>query len=34
VGIVSHVAELKDRVPERLEVRRNKDGSSSVSVVA
>jgi exonuclease SbcC len=34
VGIVSHVAELKDRVPERLEVRRNPDGSSCVRVVA
>ncbi|MGE5132813.1 MAG: AAA family ATPase [Gemmatimonadota bacterium] len=34
VGIVSHVAELKDRVPERLEVRRLPDGSSTVRVVA
>ena len=34
VGIVSHVAELKDRVPERLEVRRLPDGSSAVKVVA
>lgn len=34
VGIVSHVADLKDRVPERLEVRRRPDGSSAVKVVA
>jgi exonuclease SbcC len=34
VGIVSHVADLKDRVPERLEVRRLPDGSSAVRVVA
>jgi exonuclease SbcC len=34
VGIVSHVADLKDRVPERLEVRRRADGSSAVRVVA
>jgi len=34
IGIVSHVAELKDRVPERLEVRRLADGSSAVRVVA
>jgi exonuclease SbcC len=34
VGIVSHVADLKDRVPERLEVRRCPDGSSAVRVVA
>lgn len=34
VGIVSHVPELKDRVPERLEVRRIQDGSSVVRVVA
>lgn len=34
VGIVSHVADLKDRVPERLEVRRLPDGSSTVRVVA
>ena len=34
VGIVSHVAELKDRVPERLEVRRLADGSSTAKVVA
>jgi exonuclease SbcC len=34
VGIVSHVADLKDRVPERLEVRRLPDGSSTVKVVA
>jgi exonuclease SbcC len=34
VGIVSHVAELKDRVTERLEVRRLPDGSSVAKVVA
>jgi DNA repair protein SbcC/Rad50 len=34
VGIVSHVAELKDRVQERIEVRRRSDGSSGVRVLA
>jgi exonuclease SbcC len=34
VGIVSHVADLKDRVYERLEVRRRPDGSSTTRVVA
>jgi DNA repair protein SbcC/Rad50 len=34
VGIVSHVPDLKERVPERLEVRRLPDGSSAVRVVA
>ena len=34
VGIVSHVADLKDRVPERLEVRRLADGSSALKVRA
>ncbi len=34
VGIVSHVAELKQRVPERLEVRRLPDGSSVARVIA
>jgi DNA repair protein SbcC/Rad50 len=34
IGIVSHVTDLKDRVPERLEVRRLADGSSAVKVVA
>jgi DNA repair protein SbcC/Rad50 len=34
VGIVSHVADLKDRVAERLEVRRLPDGSSTVRVIA
>jgi exonuclease SbcC len=34
VGIVSHLADLKDRVAERLEVRRIADGSSAVRVVA
>jgi DNA repair protein SbcC/Rad50 len=34
IGIVSHLAELKERVPERLEVRHLPDGSSAVRVVA
>jgi exonuclease SbcC len=34
VGIVSHVADLKDRIAERLEVRRLPDGSSTARVVA
>jgi exonuclease SbcC len=34
VGIVSHVADLKERVPERLEVRRLPNGSSTVQVIA
>ena len=34
IGIVSHLTDLKDRVPERLEVRRLPDGSSAVKVVA
>jgi exonuclease SbcC len=34
IGIVSHVADLKDRMAERLEVRRLPDGSSTVKVVA
>lgn len=34
VGIVSHVTELKERIPERLEVRRLPDGSSTTRVVA
>jgi len=34
IGIVSHLTDLKDRVPERLEVRRLADGSSAVKVVA
>ena len=34
IGIVSHVADLKDRVAERLEVRRIADGSSALRVVA
>ena len=32
VGIVSHVAELKDRIPERIEVRRTPDGASTLRV--
>jgi exonuclease SbcC len=34
VGIVSHVADLKDRIQERVEVFRVRDGSSAVRVVA
>jgi exonuclease SbcC len=34
VGIVSHVSELKDRIAERIEVRRLADGSSALRVVA
>ncbi len=34
VGIVSHVSELKDRIAERIEVRRLPDGSSKLCVVA
>ena len=34
IGIVSHVTDLKDRVGERLEVRRLPDGSSTVKVIA
>jgi DNA repair protein SbcC/Rad50 len=34
IGIVSHVTDLKDRVAERLEVRRLPDGSSAVTVIA
>ena len=34
IGIVSHVTDLKDRVPERLEVRRLPEGSSAVKIVA
>ncbi len=34
VGIVSHVTDLKERVTERLEVRRLPDGSSQARVVA
>ncbi len=34
IGIVSHVTDLKDRISERLEVRRLPDGSSALEVVA
>jgi exonuclease SbcC len=34
VGIVSHVSELKERIAERIEVRRLADGSSALRVVA
>ncbi|MPV38742.1 AAA family ATPase [Georgenia subflava] len=32
VGIVSHVTELKDRIPERIEVRRLPSGASTLAV--
>jgi exonuclease SbcC len=34
VGIVSHLTELKELIPERVEVRRRDDGSSELRVVA
>src|SRR5205085_7942593 len=34
VGIVSHVTELKDRIAERIEVRKLPDGSSAVRLIA
>ncbi len=34
IGIVSHVTDLKERIAERLEVRRLPDGSSALEVVA
>jgi exonuclease SbcC len=34
IGIVSHVSELKDRIAEHIEVRKNADGSSFLRVVA
>ncbi len=34
VGIVSHVADLKEQISERLEIRRRDDGSSYTTVVA
>jgi exonuclease SbcC len=34
VGVVSHVAEMKMRIAERIEVRPNADGSSRLTVVA
>ncbi|MBI1377841.1 MAG: AAA family ATPase [Frankiales bacterium] len=34
VGVVSHVAELKDRIPERLEIRPVEGGGSTTRVVA
>ena len=32
VGIVSHVHELKERIPDRIEVRRHGDGTSAVAI--
>ena len=34
VGVVSHVADLKSRIPERITVRRSDDGTSRITVVA
>ena len=34
IGIVSHVADLKDRVHERVEVRRQRGGASTLTIVA
>lgn len=34
VGIISHVDELKTRIPDRIEVRRNPDGSSRLTSTA
>ena len=34
VGIVSHVADLKDRIPERLEITRLEGRGSTTRVIA
>ncbi|MEA5153302.1 SMC family ATPase [Raineyella sp.] len=34
VGVISHVADMKDRIPERISVRRRPDGSSTLTVTA
>ncbi|CAN5517389.1 SMC family ATPase [soil metagenome] len=34
VGVVSHVAEMKSRIADRIEISRNADGSSRLKVVA
>lgn len=34
VGVISHVAEMKERIPERISVRRRTDGSSTLTVTA
>ncbi|QGF23339.1 AAA family ATPase [Raineyella fluvialis] len=34
VGVISHVADMKDRIPERISVRRRADGSSTLAVTA
>lgn len=34
VGVVSHLAEMKDRIAERVEVRRRPDGASTLRVCA
>lgn len=33
VGVVSHVDELKSRIPNRIQVRPNEDGSSTIGVI-
>lgn len=34
VGVISHVADMKDRIPERISVRRRADGASTLAVTA
>lgn len=34
VGVISHVADMKDRIPERISVRRRADGCSTLTVIA
>ena len=34
VGVISHVADMKDRIPERISVRRRADGCSTLTVTA
>ncbi|WOP19649.1 SMC family ATPase [Raineyella sp. LH-20] len=34
VGVISHVADMKDRIPERISVRRRADGASTLTVTA
>ena len=33
VGIISHVGELRERIPARIEVTKSQDGSSSINIV-
>jgi DNA repair protein SbcC/Rad50 len=32
IGVISHVAEMKEAIPARIEVRRNAEGGSTLSV--